>query len=253
MYRLVQAVLLNNEGASLLQSGRYLNAALWIRRAALVAIKGVAATDYPVLFALDATSDTFVLLDSNGSRFHDEATLLLEIGGQHAHPRHPPKDEALFMYRHPLVLPTHMHIASLDDYEWAMHMVQCGILFNQALASHLLGLSSTRDVAAKAVPLALAFELYHVLLEDVDWEYGRSILNISMNNALWQCIILNNLAHLHHELFEFDQSTYCLNCVREIMVQTHCLDTFEHICADDAQDIKLNVILPQFCKNAPVA
>jgi hypothetical protein len=163
--------------------------------------------------------------------------------------------DALFMYQRPLVLPTQMHIASLDDYAYALHMVQFGILFNLALASHLLGSGMTRDAAALAGCLELAFELYHVILGNVDWGLGRSIINTAMSKDLWMCIILNNLAHLHHELCQFDCSTCCLDCVREIVFKTNCLEVFEHILADDAKEIKLNVILPQFYKSmaAPAA
>jgi hypothetical protein len=233
MHILLQAILLNNEGANLLQSGQYLDAALLIRRAARMA-------ECPLQFSTNATFKAIVLSGEDGSmiHIHNQTTLLLERHGNRIHQRPPPTDESLFMYQRALMLPTQMRIASLDNYVQARHMVRCGILF-----------------AALAAPIDHALELYNAILGNVDWDRGRSIVNITMNNALWQCIILNNLAHLHHVLCEFDHSTYCLDWVREVTIKTNCLDEFEHIHADDAKDIKLNVILPQFSKfkAAPVA
>jgi hypothetical protein len=214
-----------------------------MRRAAQVIIKSDMTTEDPLRFPSNAQSDPV------------EPTILRETtqplwpNDTHA-PSRSPREEALFLYQHPIVFPTQMHIASLDDYESAMHMVQCGILFNLALASHLLALGSTSDTAALVAPLELACELYHSALAGMDWDCSPSIMNMSMNNALWQCIILNNLAHLHHELCEPDDCTYCLDCAQELVVHGNCLDVFEHIHEDDAQEIKLK---PLFFKPAAKA
>jgi hypothetical protein len=252
MDRLQQAILLNNEGARLLQSGQYLNAVRLIRHAAQAAIKGVLASEDPLLLTINAKSEP-VEPTRMLHHLHHETMQPLEPSGHHNDHSRSPKDDAIFLYQHPLVFPIEMHIISLDDYTWAMHMVQCGILFNLALASHLLALGSTCDDVAYTAPLELALELYHSVLEGMDWDCSPSIMNMPMSNTLWQCIILNNLAHLHHELCEFDHSIYSLDCVRELVVHTNCLDELEYIGADDAKDIKLNLILPQFSKNAPVA
>jgi hypothetical protein len=250
MHHLIQAILINNEGARLLQSGHYLNAVCLIRRAAQAAIKGVIAAEDPLLFSINAKSEP---LEPTMLQVHQETTLPLEPSGHNNNHSRSPNDDVIFMYQHPLVFPIEMHIASLDDYTSTMHMVQCGILFNLALASHLLALGSTSDTAPYTAPLELALELYHSVLEGMDWDCSPSIWNMPMSNALWQCIILNNLAHLHHELCEFDHSINCLDCVRELLVQSNCLDELKYIGADDAKDIKLNLILPQFSKTAPVA
>jgi hypothetical protein len=250
MHHLIQAILLNNEGARLLQSGQYLNAVRLIRLAAQAAIKGVIAAEDPLLLTINAKSEP---LEPTMFQVHHETMQPLESNGHNNNHSTSPNDDAIFLYQHPLVFPIEMNISSLDDYSWAMHMVQCGILFNLALVSHLLALGSTSDAAAHTAPLELALELYHSFLEGVDWDCSPSILNMPMSNALWQSIILNNLAHLHHELCEFDHSIYCLDCVRELVVHTNCLDELEYIGADDAKDIKLNLIVPQFSKTAPVA
>jgi hypothetical protein len=251
MHHLNQAILINNEGARLLQSGHYLNAVCLIRRAAQAAIKGVIAAEDPLLFSINDKSEP--LEQPTMLQVHQETTLPLEPSGHNNDHSRSPNDDAIFMYQHPLVFPIEMHIASLDDYTSTMHMVQCGILFNLALASHLLALGSTSDAAPYTAPLELALELYHSVLEDMDWDCSPFIWNMPKSNTLWQCIILNNLAHLHHELCEFDHSIYCLDCVRELLVQSNCLDELKYIGADDARDIKLNLILPQFSKTAPVA
>jgi hypothetical protein len=242
---LLTAIRLNNQGARRLQSGRYRAAVCVLRYAAQAAIESVIAkADDPLQFSIDAKPEP---VEKSMVQVH-ETTLPLD----NIHSRSP-RDDAIFMYQHPLMFPIDMHIASPDDYEWAMHMVQCGILFNLALSSHLLALGPTSDAAALAAPLEFALELYRSVLEGMDWDCSQSIMNISMSNALWQCLILNNLAHLHHELCELDHCSYCLDCVRELLVHANCLDELEHISANDAKDIQLNLILPLFSQTAPAA
>jgi hypothetical protein len=109
------------------------------------------------------------------------------------------------------------------------------------------------DAVSAVGPLELAVELYHGILAHVDWDHGQSIMNVSMNNALWQCLVLNNLVHLQHELCDFDFRDQCLACIRDLIVNTKCLIIYDHIRGDDARDIKLNLILPFYSKAAAAA
>jgi hypothetical protein len=246
MRHLLHAIRLNNEGANLLQSGQYQNAALSLRRAARMTIQCALKSRLPsLIYALPSDEDDALMLQDQ----HSESTV--EYPRQHDF--HLSSDGDLFLYQRPFVLSTEMHIESLSDYACAAWMVQHGILFNLAMASHSIGLAMSADAIAAEGPLELALEIYHCIMAHVDWDHGQSIMHVSMNNALWQCLVLNNLAHLHHDLCDYDYSAYCLACIGELTASTDCLNVLDDIRGDDARDIKLNLILPLFSKGAAAA
>jgi hypothetical protein len=48
--------------------------------------------------------------------------------------------------------------------------------------------------------------------------------NLVTNIAIWQCLILNNMAHVLYELHEYSDSTDCLKCLQEVLDKTNGLD-----------------------------
>jgi hypothetical protein len=70
-------------------------------------------------------------------------------------------------------------------------------------------------------------------------------------HALLQCLILNNLAHLHFEECEYAKSHQCMQNM-QLLVRTGCLDgstASRYLSKDDTDELKLNLL----CLKKPTA
>jgi hypothetical protein len=185
-------------------------------------------------------------------RQHDESVLWQSqnvLNSRQLLGQHRQRDDMMFLNQRPLVFPNTVNITSFDDCTCAMCKVQHIILFNLALIHHLMGLV-TEDAASMADSLVFAFELYHIVMGHMDWDQGQSIMRTQMNNDLWFCLILNNLAHIHNELHEYKYTICCLDCIREFV---HQADELDPIHADYARSIEQNLIFLQLHVVAPAA
>jgi hypothetical protein len=82
----------------------------------------------------------------------------------------------------------------------------------------------------------------------------QSILPTTMEwaiDALFQCLILNNLAELHRQLCQYDCTAHCMELVARIANETKCLDLL--LCKREVKAIALNYALAQFATAAPTA
>jgi hypothetical protein len=70
-----------------------------------------------------------------------------------------------------------------------------------------------------------------------------------ISSPLLQCLILNNLAHVHHEQCTYDDSEWCLASMETIVMQTGCLDDAERISLylheHEVEELKLNLVFSQ--------
>jgi hypothetical protein len=159
-------------------------------------------------------------------------------------------DGQFFVYSHPLWLPT-----NLLDVVASMHtepaglvtaMVSTHLIFNLALSCHLLG-----HETGCSGPLDRALELYHIVLLSSGHPMLQSMGYVDgiMSSPFLQCLILNNLAHLHHDQCNYDDSEWCLASMETLVMNTGCLDDAErislHLNEHEVEELKLNLVFSQ--------
>jgi hypothetical protein len=158
-------------------------------------------------------------------------------------------DGQFFIYSQPLWLPTNL-LLHTETAALVTAMVSTHLIFNLALSCHLLG----HETGCSA-PLDRALELYHVVLLSSSHPMLHAMGHSDgiISSSLLQCLILNNLAHVHQEQCTYDDAEWCLASMETIVLQTCCLDDAalisQHLHERDAEELKLNLV---FCQ-PPVA
>jgi hypothetical protein len=233
MNLLQDAIRLNNDGARLLRAGRHMDAAHMIRQAAAI---------------VQAIS----IYDADGS---SPLRLPYTIGGAGpAEPRHDSHtlrditEGAIHVYARPMLHPTSVEVTSLKDVASVLHSLNCCMSFNLALACHLHGIETGTSMS-----LDQAMEMYQLVLTGLCMDPQDTPITDSMSTGLLQCVILNNLSHIHSELCEHDYSIYCMDCMVDLLGKMGCPCETGLLLSDESDAILLNLMARQYFEVAPAA
>lgn len=235
MNPIAEAILLNNKGASLLDGGRAIDAIHQWRKAVHV-MSDLRSGQVP-----DCWDDSW---DDSSS------TIVSEISHNQQHQQR----NRIFVFCRPLRIPTNVgRFSSPEDFVTDFQTTSCYIFFNLAIACHQYGMASGLDA-----PLLYAMEFYQSVLT------LQSQLNVDASDSTShhcmmqiQCLVMNNLAHIHSERCEYHSSRVCFDCVIDLIFRTGCLepvvlDVNKSLCLTEyeAEEIKLNFA---FCQTPTVA
>lgn len=231
MNTLEQAINLNNKAALILQSGRVVDAAHLLQRV-LVTVKNAEfgpvvgeqePVPIPTTVAAEWASNSSGNGDGASEKWHNQ-------------------DGLIYIYDRHLFLPSKVHVDSLEQYNHILHTVSMHAIFNLALAYHLQG-----RITGAETPSARAIDLYYMVLSSFEFDANIEVVannSKRMGRALWQCLVLNNLAHLHYEFCEYERSQYCMERVADILRRTNCLAKSSNILSDnDMSSFALNCLI----------
>jgi hypothetical protein len=232
---LLDAILLNNDGAELLRQGRVNDATLVLCRAVMDTknmpsfeeFGAPTTTATPPLGKLNALRSTVdsVAASSTGNVSHDEPRSSWQ------------NEEAIYVYDRPLYVPLDIKIETAEDYDHVVLVLSIYVIFNIALARHQLGMMTGSSAA-----LEQAMEMYQAILASPHFDNGdmsSSVVNDNVTSDLMKLLALNNLAHLHHERCEHDQSMACMNGMIELNSATGCLEGYD----DQTSTLDIDVVL----------
>jgi hypothetical protein len=219
LHPLVQASLWNNEGARLLLLGDLENAVARIHCAARI-VDGMAPGPCACPQIAKGCCDS----KEQQPKCHDYEFLPADLAAQlHVDPMDPSREQdhsrhflqdlqsmdgSVSVYQQPIFFSTHMTMASLDGDVSVEKLVRGAILFNLALISHMLAIVESED---SEEGLDHALEMYECSLGMVYVDAPGGTDNLAANAAIWQCLILNNMAHVLHTLCKYTESTDCLH------------------------------------------
>jgi tetratricopeptide (TPR) repeat protein len=149
-------------------------------------------------------------------------------------------DGRYLLYSRPLEFPTEgCRISCQREFERVRQSLSLYTVFNLALACQQFGMAS-----GASAPLQRAMELYYSLLNspfDSLVDDDRTI-----NYSLLHCLVLNNLAYIHRERMEFDESQDCAEWMVETWESTGCLEDCSAFLSErEAEEIKVNGIFLQ--------
>jgi hypothetical protein len=149
MNALTQAIMLNNEGAQQLTSGKALEA-LHLMQSAVIVLND---------FSCRATAMTLASI----APLHHIAPVKIKS----SFCKHPQEcietDGLLNMFNRPLVIPTALANVSLESCSLVVETLSTYVIFNFALSCHLYGKASGTDA-----PQQRAMELYDLFMTEVD-------------------------------------------------------------------------------------
>jgi hypothetical protein len=131
--------------------------------------------------------------------------------------------------------PLHFSVSS-TKHESGFMAASSILLFNLGLACQTL----------RSIPPSRAAKCYNLALS-----FASRFTSDDGIHSLLQCLILNNLAHLHFDECDYAKSQQCMQSM-QILVRTGCLDgsTASHyLSKDDTDELKLNLL----CLKRPTA
>jgi hypothetical protein len=212
-----KAILLVNAGARALKSGFALDALHLIRQAVVAMKDEVPADDNDMSYPLYQTMlDVAPPLETTSGS--------VECDGRY------------FLNSRPLEFPTpgRCRISCQRDFERVRQSLSLYAVFNLALACQQFGLAS-----GMSGPLQRAMELYYSLLNSPFDSLVHTDRTISY--SLLHCLVLNNLAYIHRERMEFDESQDCTEWMVGTWESTGCLEDCSAFLSDrEAEEIKVN-------------
>lgn len=147
----------------------------------------------------------------------------------------------IYFYNRPLLLSSDGFDSAATSPERRDHIlldVSLYVIFNLALACHLVGLETSNDFSSLR-----AKELYGMILASSP-PLGATTSRDYLKGLVW-----NNLAHLHFEFCEYEHARYYLECFGEMIRRTGCLqnDTSNDVLSDHEMDeLHLNLLLLHF-------
>lgn len=146
-------------------------------------------------------------------------------------------NDLLYLFSRPILIP----LDGLDLCGDDLHNgLTATIVFNCALVYHYLGKLSGIDAF-----LTKAMDLYRLIVRAQLFSYKDTRMGI-IPSSLLQCLVFNNLAHLHHENCEYNPCYWCMQCLFKISGLTDCLDNnCDFLLTVEAEEIKLNSIYMQ--------
>ena len=137
-----------------------------------------------------------------------------------------------YVYDRPFLIATNLTPSTQEDHDAIILLFSTHILFNFALAWHQLG-----AISGRGPPLRRAGELYEFILK---------ILRSSASNnndtayAVLKCLVLNNLAHIHYERCQYEESKSCMDGMFALALKTECLESY--LQPVEISEILLNII-----------
>jgi hypothetical protein len=215
MNSLNKAIMLNNEGAHLLSSGQAMEA-LHLMQSAVLTLKDFtppsAGSHRPSVIAVPLCP--FPTKDMEPER------------------NLPHIDGLLYRYERPLLIPTLVNESEVE-FASVVETLSTYVIFNFALACHQFGKQTGTDA-----PLQRAMELYDLFIRTLN--RLRSECDCQHYESL-QCLALNNLAHLHYDYCDYEESQYCMNCMHEILNESSdCLESSNCLSTLETEEIMLN-------------
>jgi hypothetical protein len=150
-----------------------------------------------------------------------------------------------YVYNRPFVLPTSCGFSTSN--ELAVYLVTSSavIAFNYAIACHQLG-----KISGQTAPLQRSKQSYNLVIRilqrvGTQQEFGKFLT----------CLALNNLANIHTEICNFENSERCLERLRNLLGNDPYIQEFASEFMDDAEwsNLELNVMCSQCTWSAQAA
>jgi hypothetical protein len=113
--------------------------------------------------------------------------------------------------------------------ESMLSMLSMAVLFNIAVVTHTHG-----SQTGKSLVQHQAIRIYELIIQ-IEQIGG----NGENANHLLQCLTLNNMAQLHYECSEFEKSYLCLELMADLLRTNDCLD--DYLDEFEANEIRANV------------
>lgn len=215
MNPLQQAAAINNESVFLLEAENLSGAIHSLQRAIIVVKDGAK----PVAFKSEGNNDA---VTSYRSLPFCVRQCHLKLRGL--------QNGVFYVYDRPFLIATGLTPSTQEDYDAIILLFSTHILFNFALAWHQLG-----AISGRARSLRRAGELYEFILKIL-----RSSANNDTAYAVLKCLVLNNLAHIHYERCQYEESKSCIDSMFALALKTDCLESYIH--KVEISEILLNII-----------
>jgi hypothetical protein len=136
-----------------------------------------------------------------------------------------------YVYDRPILIPTDLGIFTSHELYSVVLTSGSFIIFNFALACQYDG-----KITGNKVPLQKARQLYELVLKMLTSEES----NCNNCCVVLQCLVLNNLAQLHHDQCNYRKSQSCMQSLYDHIITTNCLDIY--LDATEAEEIMLNLV-----------
>lgn len=214
---------INNEGVGLLNSGDFLRA-IESFQSGIALMRDITQNAFVAKLFPPLATITKPSQGSNSILLHTGATL---AGLQ---------DGSGYVYDRPLLLPTEFRTPAADELDSTGSILTSStvVTFNFALTCHQYG-----KQCGQGGPLKQAAELYSLTLALLQ----NSSMSDKVHSTL-KCLVLNNLAHLHHEHSEYHQSQHCLERLYDLIIWAGCLNdsSCSFLTEKEVTEIKLNLM-----------
>jgi hypothetical protein len=149
-----------------------------------------------------------------------------------------------YIYNRPLLIPTDITIQNLDHMNSVVVTSSIYIIFNFALACHLVGKCSGKENY-----MIRAVRLYELTLKVLDTAqhqrdncYQHEILSVL------ECLTLNNLAQIHYEQCNYKLSQFYMDNMYELLMNVQCMDAY--LDENELEEMMLNLV---YLQSPPVA
>jgi hypothetical protein len=131
-----------------------------------------------------------------------------------------------------------------DDDQCLLCVLSTLTLYNSAVVQHLM--ARVTGYETRTWLLLRAKALYERVLRVANTCHWPI-------QPLLHCLVLNNLADIHYELCDFEQSKHCLEILADIAQRTQCLDDCTLVSDEEVQGINVNYTLAQYPTAASAA
>jgi hypothetical protein len=214
------AVLLNNEGVHMLRCG-YFEGAIHAFQRGLSLLKEITTSqgmgEQQHMTQGSTQSNNSAISFGSLEERHDVALGGLQRG-------------LCFVYDRPVLLKTSVE-------ESTVLMSSTVLLFNFGLACHQCWMQTGSEDAMRR-----ATEIYQLILRVL---VGRASHEDDGTCGVLQCLVLNNLAHLHFEACEYLETQYCMEGLRDLILWEGWLDepcSSAFMSDYEREELKLNLL-----------
>jgi hypothetical protein len=141
-----------------------------------------------------------------------------------------PQRGLCFVFDRPVLL-------KVQDQGSAVLMFSTVLLFNFGLACHQCWMRTGSDDARRH-----ATEIYQLILRVL---VGKASHENDGTFGVLQCLVLNNLAHLHFEACQYLETQYCMEGLRDLILWEGCLDepcSSTFMTDYEREELKLNLL-----------
>jgi hypothetical protein len=148
-----------------------------------------------------------------------------------------------YIYNRPLFIPTDITIHDIEHLNSVILTCSTYIVFNFALACHLLGTKSgTEDYLIRAA------RLYELTLKVLGSADGTTSSHSHEMHSILECLALNNLAQMHYEQCNYKLCQFYMDAMYDRFMTVDCMDSF--LDANEMEEIMLNLV---YLQSPPVA